>query len=154
MYISYTIEYNTYISLYIYIRHSLCILPLVGNQFLTTNIHIAPASAPLTYIHTMYMCFSGTSTIYFIRPKYCALPVQSNETRERTTLFLIRSFSPFFSSLFCVRADPSVRSIRGEARDAAARRFDRQSAPTIDSNVSANPARVNTFARLREKVVA
>jgi len=37
------------------------------------------------YVHTyiqMIMWFSGTSTIYFIRPKYCALLVQSNTRKE------------------------------------------------------------------------
>lgn len=66
------------------------LLPSDGDQFLTTNIYIAPALPSFTYIHTVFMWFSGTSTIYFIRPKYCALLVQSNTRKE---LFLRKRIS-------------------------------------------------------------
>jgi len=50
----------------------------------------------LHYIRTsVYVVFSGTSTIYFIRPKHCALLVQSN-TRENSFLFFCSFFCSFF----------------------------------------------------------
>jgi hypothetical protein len=52
------------------------------------------------------MVFSGTSTIYFIRPKHCALLVQSN-MRESSFLFFFLFFCSFF--LFCLLTSAKAR---------------------------------------------
>jgi len=95
----------------------MCLFPSIGDQFLTTNIYIAPA---VIYVHTyiqMFMWFSGTSTIYFIRPKYCALLVQSNTRKE----LLLRKRICALGLLSDARSTEDVRHS-----------FDRQSVPKIN----------------------
>jgi len=88
----------------------------------------------LHYIRTsVYVVFSGTSTIYFIRPKHCALLVQSN-TRENSFLFFVLFFCSFFLFPFLPLYLCESARIRAYPRGSPDRA--RSTGPTFDNQCS------------------
>jgi len=117
--------------IYIYIIYIIYIIYTYNIQSFYVSLPLHRGSIPydkhiyrpcfaVIYVHTyiqMFMWFSGTSTIYFIRPKYCALLVQSNTRKE----LLLRKRICALGLLSDARSTEDVRHS-----------FDRQSVPKIN----------------------